>query len=134
MNQISRWLRENIVVFLFASGLFVMGCQQAPEGGGAGASAEPIALESPDAVAACLPSGITLETKTTDKEGDTSETVKDRLARLKAQVKNGKLYDMSKHEIHFYKPTGKGLEILREKEYKDLIKHKYTVVMIAASV
>ncbi len=131
MNQIRQGTRGFRPFAFLAVGLVLIGCQQAPEGGGV--AAEPIALESPDAVAACLPAGITLETKTTDKEGDTSETVKDTLARLKAQVKNGKLYDISKHEIHFYTPTGKGLEILREKAYKDLIKKKYTVVMIAGA-
>ncbi len=134
MNHVRKPLRDGVAIVLFAvfaSGLFIVGCQQAPEGGGA--VVEPLKIENPESIAACLPAGITMDTKTTDKEGDTSETVKDTLARLKVQIKNGKLYDMNKREIHFYTPTGKGLDILREKGYKDLLKHKYTVVMIAAS-
>ncbi len=86
-------------------------------------------LENPDAIATCLPAGITMETKTTDKEGDASETVKDTLGRLKATARGGKLYDLNKREIHFYKPTSKGLAILKEPEYKKLAK-KYTLVMV----
>lgn len=131
MNQLGNRPRRDGAVLMFLSAAFIIGCQQAPEGGGV--AAERLALDNPDSIAACLPAGITLETKTTDKEGDTSETVKDTLARLKAVVKNKKLYDVGKREIQFYKPTGKGLDILREKGYKDLVKRKCTVVMIAAA-
>jgi hypothetical protein len=115
-----------------SAALLFSGCQSGSSSTTTGVEVAKPELENPNALAACLPSGITMETKTTDKEGDSSETVKEALARLKATAKGGKLYDMNKREIQFYKPHSKGLEILREPEYKKLAK-KGTVVLIADS-
>ncbi len=111
-----------------AVALATAGCQ-GPTSQGSAVGGKP-ALESPEAVAACLPAGVTLEARTTDKEGDTSETVGDALARLKATPKNHKLYGPSDREIVFYKPTARGLEIVKDKEYNRLRK-KSVVVLLA---
>ncbi len=110
-------------------GLASTGCSSSTSAGSGVAIARP-ELENSDSITACLPAGVTLDSKTTDKEGD-SETVKDTLARLKATVKGGKLYDLNKREIHFYTPTTKGLEILREPEYRKLSK-KYSLVLLGS--
>ncbi len=110
--------------------LAMAGCQgqaSAPENA---AEIQPPTLESPESVAACLPAGVTLETKTTDKDGDTSETVKDALARLKATTKNRKLYDLNGREIAFHKPTATGLALVKDRELNKL-RRKHTVVLLA---
>jgi hypothetical protein len=92
--------------------------------------AAPPTLENPDMVAACLPTGVTLETKVTDKDGDGSETVKDVLARYQARIKDRKLYDISGRQIQFYKTALKGLAINNDKQYNELRK-RYSVILLA---
>lgn len=94
-------------------------------------AAEPPTLENPEAVSACLPTGVTLETKLTTKEGDV-ETVKDALARCKAKTKNKRLYDSNGREVHFYRSSSKGLMINQDKEYNKLRK-RYTVFVYEGS-
>ncbi len=111
-----------------ATGLTFLGCGQ---GGPPPETVEfkKATLESSETVAACLPSGVTLETKTTDKDGG-SETVEETLARLKATPKRGKLYDLGGREIVFHKPTATGRAILNDPVYKKL-SAKRTIVLLA---
>ena len=120
--------RRQTATLAVAIALAMAGCRGQSSPGDVVEVAAPT-LESPDAVAACMPSGITLETKTTDKDGD-SATVQEALARLKATVKHRKLYDMGGREIAFYKPTAEGMAILSDKKYKELSR-KHTVVLLA---
>lgn len=85
-------------------------------------------LENPDAIAACLPTGVTLDTKVSDKEGTSSETVKDTLARYRAKTKNHKLLDLNGREIRFYQSSAKGLAINKDKEYNKLRKRCTVIV------
>ena len=91
----------------------------------------PPTLDNPDAIAAYLPSGVTLETKVTDKDGD-SEAVKDVLARYQAKPKNKKLYDINGREIQFYRSSAKGLMINQDKQYNKL-RQRYTVIVYERS-
>ena len=93
-------------------------------------AAEPPTLENPEAVSACLPSGVTLETKLTTKEG--TETVKEALARYKVKIKNKRLYDDNGREVRFYRSSLKGLMINQDKEYNKLRK-RYTVFVYEGS-
>ncbi len=87
-------------------------------------------LENADAIAKKLPAGVTLEQKTTDKEGDTSRSVRDQLAWLGATLKGSKIVDRAGRDIAFYKPKTTGSAMVREKEYLALLK-KHTVVLLA---
>ena len=91
-------------------------------------AAPPPTLENPEAIAACLPTGVTLDTKVSDKEGDSSESVKDALARYGARTKSHHLYDLNGREIRFYQSSAKGLAINKDKEYNKLRK-RYTVIV-----
>ena len=83
-----------------ALALFLLACPL-------GCTAKPT-LADPDAVANCLPAGITLDTEFRDGgvEGKLT-TVRDNLARLGAHVgDDGKLHDASGKRIYFFQPTG----------------------------
>ncbi len=129
MTQCKRpiWARIAGVPALVA-GLAILGCGQQ------GPPAETLeyrkaTLESTEVILACLPSGVTLETKTTDQDGMT-ETVEETLGRLKATPRRGKLYDVSGREVVFHKTTATGRAIFNEAAYKKLA-GKHTVVVLA---
>lgn len=121
-------LRRIASALAVTAGLAVLGCGQGTP------SAETLeykkaTLEAADAVAACLPSNVTLQTKTTDRDGS-SETVQETLARLKVMPKRGKLFDHVNREVVFLKTAAAGRAILSDPEYKKLC-GKHTVVLLA---
>lgn len=85
-------------------------------------------LPNAEAIAKCLPDGVTLETITTDLE-DGEGTVAEELAKLKATVKDKALVDSRGREIRFYTPQEEGRAMRGEPGYRALIA-KYTVVLL----
>ena len=85
-------------------------------------------LPSAEAIAKCLPDGVTLETITTDLQ-DSEGTVAEELAKLKAAVKDKTLVDGRGREIRFYTPQEEGRAMRGEPGYRALVA-KYTVVLL----
>ena len=85
-------------------------------------------LPNAEAIARCLPDGVTLETVTTDIQ-DSEGTVAEELAKLKVAVKDNVLVDRRGREIRFYTPQEEGRAMRGEPGYRALVA-KYTVVLL----
>jgi len=137
-SVIQKSLLSGLLVMLSSAGLALNCVELNWQVAGAQASTESSENNDASRIAkfACLPKDIQLdESVSYSGKGNRKVTVEQKLAELKARCRNGKLVDLRRREIRFFRPSCWGnpppdyLEIKkRENEELSKLKRRYTVI------